>query len=179
MNRRGVTFLEVALAIMLLAGVAASVTASYAQLRRSSLIEQEKLNAMEVAHRVIVGYMNDPATVPDPSDFIEQGTGRYRALVSESVLVEESGSDNSYSVRKPIPINNATENERVGAGLIMVTVRVYPYDTAGPLPRDTMVAELSRMFDPYAFDQYEDVFMRHVFRLLGQERSRLLRIKPE
>lgn len=180
MTRRGVTFLEVALAIALLAGLAASVTAAFAGLRRSALFEQEKLNAMEVAHRVIVGYMNDPATVPKPDEYVEQGAGRYRVLFAESMLVEERGSsDETFSLRKPVPIKSATDNERLGAGLIMVTVRVFPYDESGPLPRDTMLAELSRLYDPYASDQHEDVFMRHVMRLLGEDMSRMLRIKPE
>lgn len=179
MSRRGLTFLEAVLAMTLLAFVAATVAGAFGAMQRGARIEQEKLNAVEVAHRVLVGYMNDPETVPAPDEFVEQGQGRYRVLFSEQMLVEDEGSDERYSLRRPVPLKQATMNERLGAGLILLTVRVFPYDDAGPVPRDTQLVELSRIYNPFSLNAFTDVFLQHVFRLLGEDRGRMLQQQIE
>ncbi|MEC9373320.1 MAG: hypothetical protein VYC34_05720 [Planctomycetota bacterium] len=162
------TFLEVTLSVALFAGLVTTLFGAYESLRRWSTLDQERLNATEVAHKLILLYTHDgPDKLPDTDVAIEQGQGKYRYLLSEEILVERKGERDKISIREARPSRSLSDNERIGAGLVMITIKVYPDESTAFTDPSEPLASLSRVFDPFGSTD-EDVLINHVLQLLRQ-----------
>ncbi len=165
MGRPGVTLLEVMVALALLAGTVATVTAGYGSLMHLSTMQQDRLNAMEVAHRLVLIYTHQgPKHLPDENEPIRQIGRDYRYRLGEYILIEEPAGRDGLTVRNAKLAGSLTPNKRLEAGLVMITVNVYPADSDDEEP----AASLSRIFWPYDTTQSDDALLEHVLHLLGE-----------
>jgi len=165
----GVTFLEVVLSAALFAGVAATTLGAYAAIQRWSAIQEERLNATEVAHRLVLIYTLDgPDKLPDERDPIEQGRGLYRFRLIESSLTEETGTEENISIRSATPMRTISSDRRIQAGLVMATIEVYPDPSTAMTDPDQTLASVSRVFDPFDPSAPDDTLLNHVMQMLGE-----------
>ncbi len=175
-QRRGVTLLEAALSVALLAGVVATIVSGYSGIRQMSLREQEQLNATELAHRLVLIYTNQgPSELPPERDPIEQGGLTYTYELAEEILIDprdgrgDPGEIIEYEARG---VRSLTANQRLGSGLVVVTITIYPFESRPAISADEPLAELARIFYPLDLEQAnrpDQVLLEHVRRLLGAE----------
>lgn len=163
--RRALSLLEALLATTLLGMAVSGVVGAVGAVQRMSEMDQHRLNATEVAHQLILQYLHDPNQLPDPSLPIEQGKGRYRYLISEEALTQEQ-EIGRVQTRRARSFGSLSQNERLGAGLVMITVKVYP-DSESSLSRSRELASLSRIFDPYSSTD-DDTLLRHIEQIMGE-----------
>ena len=69
----GLTFLEVVISLAILAATVATMVSGYGAMERMALRDQDRLNAAEVAHQLILNYLYDPNSLPPDSQPLEQG----------------------------------------------------------------------------------------------------------
>lgn len=148
-SRRGMTFLEVVFASVLLALVAGSMFAAFAYIFTSQTREQARLGAYEVANRLILSYLDDSTKMPDQNKTLDYGPPeaqqRFRwQYKEEPVQVYEVAGDQRDSSRQS-PLSNDRFKR--------VTVRVWLSEYSGGSPNfegTTVQASVSRMLDPIA-----------------------------
>lgn len=151
----------------ILSAIVMTMLAGYSAIERMTLRDQDRLNASEVAHQLILNYLYDPNSLPDDSLPIENGKGRYRYRLSEEVLVEQEKTGR-ITVRKPQSMATSTRDERLASALVMVTVNVYP-DLGADRVRGEPLLSLSRIFNPYSvIEGDDDMLIKHVEKLLGR-----------
>jgi type II secretory pathway pseudopilin PulG len=173
---RGFSLLEAVLAMVLLGVAVSTVVGSMSAVQRMTHHDQERLNAAEVAHQLILQYLHDPKQMPDDDLPIEQGKGRYRYLLSEEILVQEQEADR-VQTRRARSMSSLSTNERLGAGLVLITVKVFP-DTDAPLSRTSELITLNRIFDPYASTD-DQTLLKHVEKLLGRDLNLPVQAPPQ
>lgn len=156
---RGITFLEVVLAVALLGLTTLSVVLATNYISAASIRNAHRLNASEIANRLMLQYFDDPNSLPSEAESVEYGregvSYRYRWALGEE----------SLSVELPTPIAPSTEEDRREQQLArlgrsttdrfgrfrVVRVRVWlSEETGGSFTPETGVpqATLSRMYDP-------------------------------
>lgn len=160
------TLLEAMLALAILGAAVTIGLGGMGAIQRLATIQQERLNAMEVAHRLLLNHMIDPDSLPDPEGRpIAQGTGVFRFEIEESVL-EEDSSSSGVSRRRQRSINETTGNQRLAAGLVQVTVRVFADAGGRPDMRRGQIVELTRIYDPFDTDE-ESIMFEQLEHLMG------------
>ena len=164
------TLLEVLLALAILAGATTVGIGGMGAVQRMGQVEQDRLNAMEVAHRLLLNHMIDPESLPDTARPIAQGRGVYRYEIDEAVL-EEQQEGSGTTRRSSRPMSETTGNQRLQAGLVMATVRVYRDAGGVPDTRRGVMAELSRIYDPFETDE-ESIMFNQLKALLGVDAPR-------
>lgn len=149
--RRGLTFIEVVIATAMLTALASIVLGSVTFLDSSASRHQHRLNATEVAHRLIVQFIDDPGNMPEKNLPIQQGTSYYRWELVDEVVMQEDSGDSVSRLRR----GRAMREDQIGAEqaltqmLKRVSVRVYLDDPGNTVIRtDAPVATLSRIFNP-------------------------------
>lgn len=160
------TLLEALLALLILGAATTIGLGGMGAIQRLAMIEQDRLNATEVAHRLLLNHMIDPDSLPDADGPpISQGRGVYRFELEESVL-EEEASGSGVTRRRSRSINETTGNQRLAAGLVQVTVKVYR-DYRGRRDESRgVVAELTRIYDPFDTDE-ESIMFNQLEELMG------------
>ena len=167
--RRGVTLIEVALAVALLSGVAAVIATAYVGVNRMNARQQHRLYATEVAHRLILNYLLDPKSLPSEGELIPYSEDiRYQHRLIEQTLIEEETDDDTLDVRRPAPEAQLDSNARLGAGLKMITVKVYHVEGRGFADIDEPLASVTRIYSPIDPSKDEDILLRQVEQLLGR-----------
>jgi len=168
-SRKGLTFIEVILAAALLGGIGAAIVAAFTAVQRQAFLDQERLNAVELAHRLILTYIKlGPDYMPSTHEDQQSGRGFYRYSISEEVLIEEEGPTDDVTIRRPSPVGRVTQNEALAAGLVYVTVRVYPSPNQNvEMNPDVPLASVARVFDPYDISD-AGTLLQHVKRLMGR-----------
>jgi len=165
--RRGFTFLEIVLSAAMLSLSAAALIGALDSARRISQQQKHRLDAVEVAHRLILNYLLDPESLPRDGQRIEQGRHEYRHVLHEEILVEdEDASDQALAVRRARPQRDTGRNARLASGLKRITIEVYHYRKLRPSD-DRPLVTLSRIYNPLIGD--EDVLIRQVQDLMGQQ----------
>jgi prepilin-type N-terminal cleavage/methylation domain-containing protein len=148
MVRRGLTLLEVVFAVALLAVVAATATSVLGFVAAAQLRERQRLAATEVAHRLVLNYLDDPTEMPDPSRPVEYGPpeapARFRwDYTDEKVRLIEVAGDRRIQRQGPLNPDRFRQ----------VTVRAWLSEESGGsrFPEgNTPIAVVSRMIDPIA-----------------------------
>lgn len=169
-SHRGFGFLEVVLSIAILSAVIVTMVGGYGSIRTMVQRDQMRLEATEVAHRLILIYTYiSPDDLPGPGEPIAQGERLYSYRLREDILVEEGSGDGSMSRRGAQPASSLSSNQKLQSGLVLVSIDVYPH-VEGGAPGGEPIASLSRIFDatdPTALS--EDAFLGHIMRLLGSQ----------
>lgn len=168
--QHGFTLLEVLLAVLVLGAATTIGVGGVGAVQKIAQVEQDKLNAMEVAHRLLLNHMIDPESLPPTEQPIAQGRGVYRYQIEEAVLDDEDEGANRTR-RRAQPMDATTGNQRLQAGLVMVTVRVYRDAGGRPDLRRGALAELSRIYDPFDTDE-ESIMFNQLKALLGVDAPR-------
>ena len=74
----GLTFIEVTLAVALLAIVSSTIFGAFGYLMGRQRVEQQKLGSMEVANRLMLQRLDDENSLPASGLPVEYGPDRYR-----------------------------------------------------------------------------------------------------
>lgn len=144
--RRGLTFVETVCAVALLGIVAATVYAAFGTIMGAQDRQQHRLNAMEVANRLILQYLDDKNSMPGAGLPVEYGKYRYRWELQEIPV-------------RLIPARQDVADERVSASPLSVdrmqalAVRVWlSEESGGSMVYDQSIpaVALTRLMDPIA-----------------------------
>lgn len=164
-HERGITFLEVVFASAMLAVVAATITSGFALIDRLSRIGERKLAAHEVAHRLVLQFLDNPTQMPeDTLPLPAEVTGRVEKfwyLLNDSELTEEDTQDSGVTTRGQTNTQQLSVEDRINARLSMVTVEVYEDDNG----RRSLapIASITRLYDPFAGAEDDPAtFMKHL-----------------
>ncbi len=145
-SRKGMSFLEVVVALAILGMVAATSFAAITAITSQVRASRSRLAATELANRLILQYMDDPTRMPQSSLPIEYAGNRYRWTLREG----------SVTLNPAIPPESA---ERTSGSAtrrldrfktISLTVWLGEESGGSYLPQEsTPVATLTRLMDPY------------------------------
>lgn len=172
--RRGMTFIEVILATAILGSIAVTVVASITLAQKKSALDQERLNAAELAHRYLITYIHaGPGELPPQNEPRAQGAGWYTYALSEEILEEEVDEREGVSIRTPKAYVVVTANERLSSGMVYLTIQVFPAPNQEGLQLnpDVPLATLSRIYDPFDVND-PDTLMDIVRKLLNPRGNR-------
>jgi len=115
--------------------------------------DRHRLNGTEIAHRVILQYIDDFKSLRSQVHRVPMGGSMYQFEITENVLLTESGDGVARSGgkasqrRKSVSAKNASVEERFAAQIHQITVDVYlehPDGTRSARP----VATLVRSYNP-------------------------------
>jgi type II secretory pathway pseudopilin PulG len=148
-SRRGLTFLEAILAVVLLSMVATTLSSSVSFMSQSQRRMDQKLGAAELANRLVLQYMDERDSLPDRALPIEYDMDLYRWTLEEAPVKFEFDDQG---------INNADSN--VGSGVSLdriklITIRVWlAADSGGTRSFSPEVPNvvITRLIDPLAFN---------------------------
>jgi len=147
--RRGLTFLEAILAVVLLAMVAITLSSAVSFMSKSQRRMDQKLGAAELANRLILQYIDERDSLPDRSLPIEYDRDRYRWTLEEAPVKFQFDDQ-----------NEASADNNVGSGVSLnriklITVRVWLGSDSGgsrSFTPDVPNIVLTRLIDPLAFN---------------------------
>lgn len=163
------TLLEVMLAVALLASLSGIIATAYDSINRINIREQHRLYATEVAHRLILNYLLDPKSLPKEGERIPYSTNIfYRHELIEQTLVEEKSDDPNVAIRRAELESRVTQNERLGAGLKMITVKIYHLPDSGFADIHDPIASVTRIYSPIDASKDEDILLKQVGHLMGR-----------
>ena len=148
-SQPGLTLLEVVVAIAMLAGMATVVLGAVSLIENAAARERHRVNAAEVAHRVIVQIIDDHKWIDNqPNHRVAQGEHWYQFDHRIDVLTRERGLDGAESTRRTAKsAAEADVEERLRSQIHQVTVTVYLENEDGrrsPVP----YARLTRIYNP-------------------------------
>lgn len=143
-TRRGMSFLEVVLALAILSMIAATAMSAISAITGQAKAARQRLAAIELANRLILQYMDDPTRMPRPELPIEYAQERYRWSLREGAV-------------SMVPVVPAEERSSLGPRRLdrfkSVTLTVWLSEESGgtSMPEvGTPGAVLTRLMDPYA-----------------------------
>jgi len=151
MARRGLTFIEVVVALAMLSVFATLALGSIGYLSANAERNKHRLQASELAHRVIIQYLDDREQTPDPDQAIWQGDAQYRVEFEEQILnMPQTDID---GLRQGAVI----EDEEVGLqdkvqNMSILTIRVFKWDAKSEFEGVTPVVEFTRIYYPFLVD---------------------------
>jgi len=126
-----------------------------------------RLNAMEVAHRLVAQYIDDPAALPDNKLPIQQGEHYYRWTMREELIeLEDDGTTQTRRVRAR---NSATipAFDQLGSLLRRVHIEVTRADPGDERKFPRPVAQLERIYSPL-IGRSEDVMLQWLTSIIQQ-----------
>lgn len=149
---RGMTLLEVVLAIATVALLASTVLGAVTYMHQVEIRQTHQLATAELANRMMLQYLDDKSAMPSPITPLEYGAHRYRWSLSESPVgfeaIEVQDNTPAQSGRTP---RNAIPPER---RYKLVTVRVWLSEESGGSLQATegvVQAQIGRLIDLLAF----------------------------
>lgn len=166
MNRRGLTLLEVVAATAMLAGLASIVLGAVSYMESASARERHRLQAMEVAHRIIAQYIDNPDLLPDESTPIQHAESYYRFTIEEEVLMQEQEAGSKIRRATARGKNQLSVEEALPQMLNRITIKVYLDDPGSTVVDSSRpIAELMRIFNPIT-GRPEDVVLAELLKLV-------------
>jgi prepilin-type N-terminal cleavage/methylation domain-containing protein len=166
--RRGMTFIEVVFAMALFGVVAASVLGVISFSLNAQLREQRTLACAEVANRMVLAYLDDSTSMPDPHKTLEYGPSedplkfRWEYREDGVTLVESGGDARDRSRVSPL------RQDRFRQITVHVWLGEESGGTYGP-DESTPQVTLTRMFDPL-YTRNPDSFMKMMMDPAGRQR---------
>ena len=155
---RGMTFLEVVVAMALFGVVASAIIGVFSFTMGSQLREQRTLACAEVGNRLVLAYLDDRTTMPDPNKTLEYGPDdhpikfRWEYREDPITLVESGADARDHSRTSPLRQDRFRQ----------ITVHVWLAEESGGSfhAEDwTPQVTLTRMFDPL-YTRNPDSFMK-------------------
>lgn len=157
--RRGVTFLEVVFSAVILAIAAGAITGGFALIERLSLRDDARLSGYEVAHRLILQFMDDPEALPPEHLPLDMGRFKFRYTMGKEALVEDVAGETGVERREGRNVSNLDMAERLRGRLLLIRVQVNWDHGDGSLDE---VASLSRVFDPFGDTSDSAQMLKHL-----------------
>jgi hypothetical protein len=178
-SRRGLTFIEVVVATALLTSLASVVVGTVTFMENSVARQRYRLDAMEVAHRLVAQYLDDDKLLPQQSLPIQQGNAFYRYQLKEEVVMQDEADSTGLRRGRIKRQDEVSAEQALPQMLNRVTIAVYLDDPANPVIETSRpLAELSRMFNPVS-GRDEDAMMRYLLKQVERfEREQGSRPKP-
>jgi len=137
----GISFVEVIAAVALLGLVVASMTGAFSSLFAAQIRQDHRLACAELAHRLIVSYLDDPESMPSEHESLAYGNAKYRWDMHLSRIDAEPGGE--------LRIERRTDD--LGLDRFRdIVVRVWLSDESGgsrEFARGVPRAEIERVFD--------------------------------
>ncbi len=146
------TFVEVIVSIGLVAGMASVVLGAVGLMENAARRDRHRLEALEVAHRVILQMVDDPAWLEGQVPRVEHSGSYYVFEVRRDIMVDEedalgvSGEENR-SRMSSMSFDDASLNQVVASQVLQVTVRVFLERADGSVG-ERPLAELTRVYNP-------------------------------
>ncbi|MDF1808285.1 MAG: hypothetical protein P1U42_01165 [Phycisphaerales bacterium] len=148
-SRRGLTFLEAILAVVLLSMVAISLSSAVSFMSQSQRRMAQRLGAAELANRLILQYIDERDSLPDKALPIEYDIDLYRWTLEEKPVkfefddkvVDEAGNN----------VGGGVSLDRIK----LITIKVWlASDSGGSRSFTSNVpnATIRRLIDPLAFN---------------------------
>lgn len=166
-SRRGLTFIEVVVATGILAGLATMIVGTLSFMENATLRQKHRLNATEVAHRVICQFLDDPDKLPDKNLPIQQGEHLYRFILRDEILVTEDSGTEGLRQGQGRNVTQMDPQEQLRSMLGRVTVQVYLDEPDNPIATDAPMAELVRVYGTLSLAD-EDAIMKRLLELVGR-----------
>lgn len=153
-TRRGLTFLEVVAAMVMVSAVSAMILGAIGYLKRAADRERFRLDAMEVAHRIVLAHIDDRTGLRQAPKRVNLNGVIYHYDLVEELLVQETLSEDEEGEavkfsRRAVRASDVAPTERLTERLHRVTVEVYLDPDEYPRLGGATLAELDRVFDPY------------------------------
>ena len=150
-STRGLTLLEVVLAVVMLGMVATSVMSAVAFVLGTEGRSRKILAATEVANRLILTHLDDKKNMPSRAAPIDYGPYRFTYDVDIStVSMELSSAARDNASRTNTSGGNASATSLSRFKLVTVNVYVGEERSVGGVDKGEQLASLSRIFDPTA-----------------------------
>jgi hypothetical protein len=144
------TFVEVIVSIGLVAGMATVVLGGVGLMENAARRDRHRLEAMEVAHRVILQMVDDPRWLDNQVPRVEHGGSYYTFQVQRAIMIDEEdalGEGVDRSRLSTLSLEDASMNQIVASQVLQVTVWVYLERPDGSVPERPM-ARLTRVYNP-------------------------------
>jgi hypothetical protein len=145
--RRGTTLLEVALAGVILAIVMTMVVSTVVQVASADLRGRQRIEALELANRLLLQFLDDKNAMPDSSAHIQQGMSIYRWKLLETPANLQFPEGSIYQ-RRDTGTTSQTAQVLDKTVLLSVTVWAGVPDGLGGYTFGEQLATLSRVHNP-------------------------------
>jgi len=149
----GLTFVEVIVSLGIVAGASVLVFGTIGFLENVAAYNRDRLNGTEVAHRVILQWIDDFKFLRGQVRQVELGGRMYQFDVWEEVLTNEIGDgagpgrSAASQRRASVRAENASIDDRMAAQIHQITVEVFAVRADGTRS-PTPVATLVRSYNP-------------------------------
>lgn len=147
--RAGITFLEIVCGTALLGIVAATIFSVFGFITLSQVREQRMLACAEVANRLMLNYLDNPAGMPDPNNVVEYGPvdspAKFRWDVKEERVELHEARPEGRDTTREGPLRRDRMKQ--------VTIRAWLSEQSGgaqTLDSSVPQVTLARMVDPLA-----------------------------
>ncbi|VAX40656.1 hypothetical protein MNBD_PLANCTO03-2052 [hydrothermal vent metagenome] len=147
---RGMTFLEVVFATVILAMTVATMAATVAAISTQQQRSQQLLATAELANRLVIQYLDDPKALPSEDLTISYGQDEYRW----KMRVTRVKSTLDETVARNIEAAQTRRNEASPDRLKKVVVTVWLSEKSGGMflaDQGGPQSRLVRIVDPFAF----------------------------
>jgi type II secretory pathway pseudopilin PulG len=148
-SERGMTFLEVVFGAALVVMIGATVTGLFTYITSTQRREQRMLACAEVANRLMLNYLDNPAAMPDPNKVVEYGPpespAKFRWEIKEERIELEEARPEGRDTAREGPLRRDRMKQ--------VTIRAWLSELSGGSQRpdgSTPQVTLARMIDPLA-----------------------------
>lgn len=140
--RRGMTFIEVVVALVLLSGLAVVVLGSVQMAANLNERQRLRLEATEIAHRVVLQYIDDFELLERQPNRVEHNGTVYVFLAERYIVYPNDGTR-----RKPRRADEMAIEEQLQTNMQQLLVTVYREVDGVVDP--TPLAKLERVFSPF------------------------------
>lgn len=165
---QGLTLVEVIVAMVLVSIMGAMISASITQIARTHTISEKHRNALEVAHRIILSYIDDPDFALQNSRVTSLNDLHYEFEIQVDLLILPEDRFAQEGQTKQIrpryrPLRETTADEQLSSKLQRVTVRVFAHDPQKPgASRGAALASVSRIFNPLRSNDPQRAMIRAI-----------------
>lgn len=146
-RRSGLTILEVIISLAILSGIGSVLFGTIGFTENAAKYDRHRLNAMEVAHRIVIQWIDDPKWIRNQPKRTEYDGHMYVFDVQELILVNDAEGDNiDANVRGRVILQSDLEAMgQEGAGRIaesalrVLGIRVWLQHEDGSVDADPLV----------------------------------------
>lgn len=158
-SHAGLTLLEVVVATAMLAILASAVLGAMTFMESYHAHNRHRLDATEVAHRLITQYIDNQELMPPENLPIQQGDSLYRWTKREEVLVSDDG-ESGLRRRVGRSASELSAMAQIPEMLNRLTISVYLDDPLRPINAAGPTAQLVRIYSPILSGDEHEVLKR-------------------
>ena len=165
----GLTLLEVVVATAMLAILSAAVLGAMSFMEAYHARTRQRLQAIEVGHRLVTQYIDNQDLMPPANLPIQQGDRLYRWTLREEILV---GDEDDIGLRRRVGKNaaNLSAMDQIPEMLNRLTVEVYLDDPEDPRAAAQPAAQLVRIYSPI-FSGDPDEVLKRIIKLVERAQA--------